>query len=138
MFEEFALQRPMKFRACRNYEATRTVKVENTWRTQRQGKLFSSHSTNHSCGVMVLVRSDLDFNLKSVEGDLISEDNKLVTNKLRELNVSPLDAFRLTCVIEALPIEWPIFLKTCNYSVSEPFNLQNQVQLNLNGQNRDL
>ena len=44
---------------------------------------------------MVLVRSDLDFNLKSVEGDLISEDNKLVTNKLRELNVSPLDAFRL-------------------------------------------
>ena len=68
---------------------------------------------------MVLVRSDLDFNLKSVEGDLISEDNKLVTNKLQELNVSPLDAFRLTCVIEALPIEWPIFLKTCNYSVSE-------------------
>ena len=71
-------------------------------------------------------------------GDLISEDNKLITNKLRELNVSPLDAFRVTCVIGALPIEWHIFLKTCNYSVSEPFNLQNQVQLNLNGQNRDL
>ena len=44
-------------------------------------------------------------------------------------------AFRLTCVIEALPIEWRIFLKTCNHSVTEPFNLQNQVQLNLNGQN---
>ena len=43
--------------------------------------------------------------------DLISEDNKFITNKLRELNVSPLDAFRLTCVIEALPIEWRIFLK---------------------------
>ena len=68
-------------------------------------------------------------------GDLISEDNKLITSKLRELNVSPLDAFRLTCVIEALPIECRIFLKTCNYSVREPFNLQNQVQLNLNGQN---
>ena len=68
-------------------------------------------------------------------GDLISEDNKLITNKLRELNVSPLDAFRLTCVIEALPTEWRIFLKACNYSVIEPFNLQNQVQLNLNGQN---
>ena len=26
-------------------------------------------------------------------------------------------------------------LKTCNYSVSEPFSLQNPVQLNLNGQN---
>ena len=67
--------------------------------------------------------------------DLISEDNKLITNKLRELNVSPLDAFRLTCVIEALPIEWRIFLKTCHYSVIERFNLQNQVQLSLNGPN---
>ena len=26
-------------------------------------------------------------------------------------------------------------LKTCNHSVIEPFNLQNQVQLHLNGQN---
>ena len=46
-----------------------TMEVEDTWRTQWQGKLFSSHCTNHSCGVMVLVRSDLDFNLKSVEVD---------------------------------------------------------------------
>ena len=46
-----------------------TVEVEDTWRTQWQGKLFSSHGTNHSCGVMVLVRSNLDFNLKSVEVD---------------------------------------------------------------------
>ena len=56
-------------------------------------------------------------------GDLIYEDNKLISNKLRELNVSPLDSFRLTCGIEALPIEWRIFLKTCNHSVIEPFNL---------------
>ena len=69
-------------------------------------------------------------------GDLISEDNELITKyKLRELNISPLDAFRLTCVIEALPTEWRKFLKTCNHSVIEPFNLQNQVQLYLNGQN---
>ena len=46
-----------------------TVEVEDTWRTQWQGKLFSSHGSTHSCGVMVLVRSDLDFNLKSVEVD---------------------------------------------------------------------
>ena len=46
-----------------------------------------------------------------------------------------MDAFRLTCVIEALPIEWRKFLKTCNHSVIEPFNLQNQVQLYLNGEN---
>ena len=35
-------------------------------------------------------------------GDLISEDNTLLTNHLRELNISPLDAFLLICVIEAL------------------------------------
>jgi len=36
---------------------------------EHNGKVsfFSSHGTNHSCGVMVLVRSDLDFTLKSVE-----------------------------------------------------------------------
>ena len=67
-------------------------------------------------------------------GDLISKDNKLLTNHLRELNISPLDAFRLTCVIEALPTEWRTILKRCNYSVIEPFNLQSQVQLHLNGQ----
>ena len=64
-------------------------------------------------------------------GDLIYEDNKPLTNHLRELNISPLDAFRLACVIDALPTEWRAFLKTCNHSVIEPFNLQNQVQLHL-------
>ena len=51
------------------------------------------------------------------------------------MNISPLDAFRLICVIEALPTEWRTFLKTGNHSVIEPFNLQNQVQLYFNGQN---
>ena len=60
---------------------------------------------------------------------------RLATKDLRELNISPLDAFRLTCVIDTLPTEWRAFLKTCNHSVIEPFNLQNQVQLHLNGQN---
>ena len=46
-----------------------TAEVEDIWRTQWQGKLFYSHGTNHSCGVVVLVRSDLDFNLKSVDAD---------------------------------------------------------------------
>ena len=43
-------------------------------------------------------------------GDLIYEDNKLLTNHLRELNISPfIDAFRLACVIDALPTEWRTF-----------------------------
>ena len=68
-------------------------------------------------------------------GDLISEDNTLITNHLRQLNISPLDAFRLICVIEALPTSWRTFLKTDHHSVIEPFILQNQVQLYFNGQN---
>ena len=66
---------------------------------------------------------------------MISEDNTLITNHLRELNISPLDAFLLICVIEALPTEWRTLLKTGNHFVIEPFNLQNQAQLFLNGQN---
>ena len=38
------------------------VDVEDIWRTQWRGKLFFAHGSNHSCGVMILVRSDLDFN----------------------------------------------------------------------------
>ena len=38
------------------------VDVEDIWRTQWGGKLCFAHSSNHSCGVMILVISDLDFN----------------------------------------------------------------------------
>ena len=38
-------------------------------------------------------------------GDLIAENNELITKcKLRELNVSPLDAFQLASVMDALPV----------------------------------
>ena len=38
-------------------------------RTQWRGKLFFAHGSNHSCGVMILVRSDLDFNPRSISCD---------------------------------------------------------------------
>ena len=50
-------------------ETYSTVDVEDIWRTQWQGKLHFAHGSNHSCGVMVLVRSDLDLSLKSVNLD---------------------------------------------------------------------
>ena len=34
-----------------------------------QGKPHFAHGSNHSCGVMILVRSDLDFSLKSISLD---------------------------------------------------------------------
>ena len=36
-------------------------------------------------------------------GDLIAENNEIITCKLRELNFSPLDAFQLFSVVDALP-----------------------------------
>ena len=45
-------------------------------------------------------------------GDLISDNNELIIeNKLRGLNISPLDAFRLVSLIDALPVEWRGSLK---------------------------
>ena len=51
-------------------ETYSTVDVEHIWKTQWKGKLYFSHGSNHSCGVMVLVRSDLDFNLISLRACL--------------------------------------------------------------------
>ena len=50
-------------------ETYSTVDVEDNWQTQWQGKLHFAHGSNHSCGVMILVRSDLDFSLKFVNLD---------------------------------------------------------------------
>ena len=53
-----------------------TAEIEDTWRTQWQGKAFFSHGSNHSRGEMILVRNGLDFNVKRVEID----DNGLYIN----------------------------------------------------------
>ena len=50
-------------------ETYSTADVEDIWRTQWRGKLFFAHGSNHSCGVMILVRSDLDFNQRTISCD---------------------------------------------------------------------
>ena len=50
-------------------ETYSTADVEDFWRTQWRGKLFFAHGSNHSCGVMILVRSDLDFNPRTISCD---------------------------------------------------------------------
>ena len=57
-------------------------------------------------------------------GDLISDNNELIVknnHRLRELNISPLDAFRLLALTDALPLEWREGLKTISYIEDEPF-----------------
>lgn len=71
-------------------------------------------------------------------GDLISENNEFIVKsnyKLRELNTSPLDIFRLISVIDALPVEWRESLKTLASTADEPFNLYNEIKLSFNDKN---
>ena len=70
-------------------------------------------------------------------GDLISDNNELIVKnnrRLSELNISPLDAFRLLALIDALPLEWREGLKTISYIKDEPFNIHYEIKLNLNEQ----
>ena len=50
-------------------ETYSTIDVESIWKTQWPGKLYFSHGSNHSCGVMILVKDDLDFKLNSLSSD---------------------------------------------------------------------
>jgi len=74
-------------------------------------------------------------------GDLISNNNEFIVrstcnDKLRELNISPLDIFTLISVIDALSAEW---CKSLAMSVSivsdEPFNLHHEIKLSFDGKN---
>ena len=69
-------------------------------------------------------------------GDLISENNELITKckERDELNLTPLDLFRLVSVVNALPSEWRDLLKRSSHSDKRTFNLQDQIVLSLNGQ----
>ena len=68
-------------------------------------------------------------------GDLISNKNELIIkSELRDLNVSPLDGYRLVSLIDALPPEWRESLKTCISTGDTPFIWCDEFMLSLNGQ----
>ena len=54
---------------CFLQETYSTKEVEITWKKQWKGDMFFSHGSSHSKGVLVLVKDNLDFNLKSVKVD---------------------------------------------------------------------
>lgn len=70
-------------------------------------------------------------------GELIPDNGELIVKnnrRLRELNISPLNAFRLLDLIDALPLEWCEGLKAISYIEDEPFNIHDEIKLNLNEQ----
>ena len=71
-------------------------------------------------------------------GNLISDNNEFIVksnHRLRELNISPLDIFRLISVIDALPVEWRKSLNTFASTADEPFNLHDEIKLSFNNKN---
>ena len=69
-------------------------------------------------------------------GDLISNKNELIIESaLRVLHLSPLDAFRLVFLIDALPTQWRESLKTCISTGDTPFNLRDEITVTLKWSN---
>ena len=65
-------------------------------------------------------------------GDLISNKHELIIKSaLRVLHLSPLDAFMLVFLIDALPTQWRESLKTCISTGDTPFNLRDEIKLRL-------
>ena len=66
---------------------------------------------------------------------LISNKNELITkSELTVLHLSPLDAFRLVSLIDALPTQWRESLKSCISAGDTPFNLHDDIKLRIGGQ----
>ena len=70
-------------------------------------------------------------------GDLISDNIELIvknSRRLRELNITPHDAFRLLALIHASSLEWREDLEANSYIEDKPFNIHDEIKLNLNKQ----
>ena len=50
-------------------ETYSTAEIENEWKYQWKGDMFFSHGSNHSKGVLILTKNDLDFRAKKVTTD---------------------------------------------------------------------
>ena len=50
-------------------ETYSTPDIVEKWRFQRPGKMFYSHGTNHSRGVLILISDKLQFELKHIKSD---------------------------------------------------------------------
>ena len=50
-------------------ETYRTAEIENEWKYHWKGGMFFSHGSNHSKGVLILTKNDLDFRAKKVTTD---------------------------------------------------------------------
>ena len=50
-------------------ETYSSKEIENNWRCQWKGPMFFAHGSDHSCGVLVLIKDGLEFDMKSKLAD---------------------------------------------------------------------
>ena len=54
---------------CFLQETYSTKELENSWKMQWKGQMFFSRGSEHSRGVLILIKNSLEFELKSVRQD---------------------------------------------------------------------
>ena len=54
---------------CFLRESYSTPEVEKIWKSQWKGEMFFSHGTEHSKGVLILIRKSLEFEFKTIKVD---------------------------------------------------------------------
>ena len=54
---------------CFLQETYSTKEVENIWKKQWKGEMFFSHGSEHSRGILILIKNSLEFELISVRAD---------------------------------------------------------------------
>ena len=50
-------------------ESYSTPEVEKIWKSQWKGEMFFSHGTEHSRGILILIKNSLEFELKTTKVD---------------------------------------------------------------------
>ena len=87
-------------------------------------RLHRGQTSEHVREIVLEATLSISKHCREGNGDLISDNNELIVknnHRLRELNMSPLGAFRLLALADALPLEWREGLKTISYIEDEPF-----------------
>ena len=103
---------------------------KETWLLVKQWCLPRRGREVWHCPVDQFRLLDKFLQLNSIEKSGHVKNNR----RLRELNISPLYAFRLLALTDALPLERREGLKTISYIEDEPFNIHDEIKLNLNEQ----
>ena len=85
-------------------ETYSTKDIEDIWKCQWKGSIYFAHGSNRSCGVLILVKDSLEFDLKSTPAD----DNRRY--------------ILLNAIVQVCNYFLAIFMRRTKYANSVPFS----------------